>query len=232
MTKALNMLGQNSQVNNTRIDAVLAAIMALNENIVRIGQLLVRNDQYNGGSQDPSLLSFRKCWCNQSRWHRQWRQHNRKELCRLLNSSQDTGRWVGPSATNRKLAGIYPLHLLRRFINLKSGVWELEGQIWNLLKIRRSYCTAISKPKFSLAGDYYSPGRKHWALYSSWRNNKKYARHRGHANYTASFQVSVSHKCGCRAPILGQLEDAEVWQILGWKNREHDWAYCSVHGLM
>nr|CAD1825857.1 unnamed protein product [Ananas comosus var. bracteatus] len=43
MTRVLQVLDQNSHASTVRLDAVLAAITASNENIARIGQLLTRN---------------------------------------------------------------------------------------------------------------------------------------------------------------------------------------------
>nr|CAD1837173.1 unnamed protein product [Ananas comosus var. bracteatus] len=45
MTRVLQVLDQNSHASTARLDAVLAAITASNENIARMGQLLTRNDQ-------------------------------------------------------------------------------------------------------------------------------------------------------------------------------------------
>nr|CAD1832645.1 unnamed protein product [Ananas comosus var. bracteatus] len=45
MTRVIQVLDQNSHRSTARLDAVLAAITASNENIVRIGQLLTQNEQ-------------------------------------------------------------------------------------------------------------------------------------------------------------------------------------------
>nr|CAD1827284.1 unnamed protein product [Ananas comosus var. bracteatus] len=48
MMRVLQVLDQNSHRSTARLDAVLAAITASNENIPRIGQLLTRNEQPTG----------------------------------------------------------------------------------------------------------------------------------------------------------------------------------------
>lgn len=53
MTRILQVLDQNSHQSTTRLDAVLAAITASNENIAQIGQLLTRNEQPMMGPLGP-----------------------------------------------------------------------------------------------------------------------------------------------------------------------------------
>ncbi len=57
MTRVLHILDQNSQQSTTHLDTVLPAITASNESIARIEQLLVRNEQPNGGPQVPLKLN-------------------------------------------------------------------------------------------------------------------------------------------------------------------------------
>nr|CAD1830231.1 unnamed protein product [Ananas comosus var. bracteatus] len=59
MTRVLQILDQNSHRSTARLDAVLAAIMASNENIARIGQLLTRNEQPATGLQGPVMTPVR-----------------------------------------------------------------------------------------------------------------------------------------------------------------------------
>lgn len=53
ITQVFQTLDQNSHQSTIRLDAVLAAITASNENAAHIGQLLVQNEQPYGGPQRP-----------------------------------------------------------------------------------------------------------------------------------------------------------------------------------
>ncbi len=70
--------------------------------------------------------------------------------------------------------------------------------------------TAACKRKSAIAGDPDAFGRKHRALRSGGRDNKEYFRHKGQVGYMTSLYVSISRKCGCRAPVPGKLENFEV----------------------
>ncbi len=110
--------------------------------------------------------------------------------------------------------------------------WGAGPKFGTYKKSSMSNCTATSKFKYSTTGSANSPSREYWAYAQIEEVIWNTLGTEGQAGYTASFQVTIFRKCRCGAPVLDQLEDAKVWQILGWRNWEHNRAYCSVHDPM